>query len=119
MTSPEQHASHNNIALLYVTYPDAETANHIARVLVEEKLIACANILGEIGSVYRWEGQASQVREVVTLHKTTRAREAEATARIQALHPYTNPAILTLPVIGGAEGFLAWVARETAAEISD
>ena len=118
MNSPEAQAK-QKIVLLYVTTPDAEVARHIARILVEERRVACANILGQMQSIYRWQGEIAEAQEVAMLLKTTRAQEADIVARVRTLHPYENPAILTLPVLGGAEGFLAWVAHETAAEISD
>ncbi len=108
-----------NVILLYVTCPDAATARQIGRALVQERLIACANMLAKTCAIYRWEGALTEADEVVLLLKTTHEREPEVVARIQALHPYSNPAILTLPVRSGAPEFLAWVARETEAEISD
>lgn len=117
--NPAEHQAIEDVALLYVTCPDMQVASHIARTLVEERRVACANILGQMRSVYRWEGQVMEAKEVAMLLKTTRAQEANVIARIRALHPYENPAILTLPVLGGAAEFLAWIAQETTAEISD
>lgn len=116
---PTENQATEDVVVLYVTCPDAEMAGHIARMLVEERRVACANILGKMRSVYRWQGHVTEADEVAMLLKTTRAQEAHVIARVRALHPYENPAILTLPILGGAAEFLAWIAQETAAEISD
>jgi periplasmic divalent cation tolerance protein len=100
--------------LIYVTAPSLEIAEQIARALVEEKHIACANILGEIRAIYRWENQLAEADEVALLLKTTRAQEAAVIQRVKALHPYNNPAILTLPVLGGSPEFLDWIQVATA-----
>jgi periplasmic divalent cation tolerance protein len=117
--NPPENPAIQDVALLYVTCPDVQVASHIARTLVEERRVACANILGQMRSVYRWDGHVMEVDEVAMLLKATRAQEADIVARVRALHPYENPAILTLPILGGAPEFLTWIVHETAAEISD
>lgn len=100
------------IALLYVTTPTRDAALSIGRVLVEEKLSACINILGEIQSIYRWEGTMNESKEVALLVKTTSTQTDAAIARIKALHPYACPTILTLPVSAGYAPFLDWIQSE-------
>lgn len=100
----------SDIALLYVTTPDRALAENIGRTLVEEKLAACVNILGDIQSIYRWQGKVETGAEVALLVKTTAQRSEAAIARIAALHPYECPAILQLPIEGGFAPFMAWLA---------
>ena len=99
--------------LIYVTTPSLEIAEQMALALVEEKRAACANILGEIRAIYRFEGTLENTSETALLLKTTKAQEAAVIARIKALHPYSNPSILTLPVLGGSPEFLAWIQAAT------
>ena len=102
------------MGLLYTTWPDAESAQSAAEALLNEGLIACANILGEARSVFRWKGEVQRETEIVALFKTS-AGKAEATARrIADLHPYDEPAVLNLCVdpAGSSAAFLAWVASE-------
>ncbi|MCW5725008.1 MAG: divalent-cation tolerance protein CutA [Maricaulaceae bacterium] len=101
--------------LIYTTWPDRQSAEDAARILVDERLCACANILGVITSVYRWEGTVETAQEVAAVFKTASA--AALCARILALHPYDVPAVLALPVDadGSAQGFLDWIAAETKA----
>jgi periplasmic divalent cation tolerance protein len=100
---------------LYVTVPNRALAESIGHALIEEKLAACINILGEITSIYRWEGKINEGTEVAMLVKTTTENAIQTTQRITSLHPYECPAILVLPVNGGFMPFLNWIAQETSA----
>ena len=102
-----------DVRVLLVTAPDAETGAQIARALVEERLIACANLVPGIRSIYRWEGQVTDEAEVLLVLKTRASRCAAVAARVKALHPYELPEVLALPVTGGSEPYLAWVAAES------
>ncbi len=104
-----------DIVLLYVTAPNDDILAKIGRGLVEEKLAACVNILGQTTSIYRWEGAIEEAQEVAMLVKTSASRAEAATAHIKALHPYSTPAILQIPVEGGFSPFLAWIKAETSA----
>ena len=98
--------------LLYITAPSMDSAKAIARTLLDERLIACANILGPVTSLYRWEGENREDSETVLIAKTTQEQAAAAIARVKTLHPYTCPCIVSLPVTGGYAPFLEWVAGE-------
>ncbi|HLV60616.1 MAG TPA: divalent-cation tolerance protein CutA [Fredinandcohnia sp.] len=101
--------SSDAIAVL-VTAPDRESADVLARALVEERRIACANVLPGIRSVYRWEGRVEEGEEVLLVLKTTRARFEEVRARVVELHPYEVPEVIALPVVAGHEAYLRWIA---------
>ncbi|MBN8543819.1 MAG: divalent-cation tolerance protein CutA [Alphaproteobacteria bacterium] len=105
----------NQVQLLYVTVPSRDLATSIGRALIEDHLAACINILGEIDSIYRWEGALTESKEVALIVKTTAANAEAAIARIKALHPAQCPAILALPVSGGFAPFLSWIDSETSA----
>ena len=85
----------------------------VARALVDERLAACVNLLPPMVSIYRWRGQVQRDVEQQLVIKTTRARLADAQARLVALHPYDLPECLVLPVDGGDPTYMAWVATET------
>ncbi|MCC0010582.1 MAG: divalent-cation tolerance protein CutA [Hyphomicrobiaceae bacterium] len=99
--------------LVYATFPDRDTALRIADELVGGKLAACVNVLGEITSIYNWEGSRQAETEVSAIIKTRNGLAHAVIDRVSALHPYENPAILVLPVSGGAKAFIAWIASET------
>ena len=98
----------------YLVCKDREEARRIGRALVEERLAACVNIAGDVESMYWWEGQVQDDREVVLLAKTTRTRFPSLEARARALHSYEVPCIVALPIVGGSDAYLAWLRRETA-----
>jgi periplasmic divalent cation tolerance protein len=95
--------------VVLVTAPDAEVGARIGRVLVEEGLAACANLVPGIRSIYRWEGAVHDDAEVLLILKTRAALSAALAARVRALHPYQLPEVLALPVAGGSEPYLDWV----------
>lgn len=101
------------IALIYTTFPDAAAARGAARALLDEGLIACANVFAPHAALYRWEGAVRQEAEVAALLKTTPERAEQAAQRLAALHPYDTPAILRLPA-GADPAFAAWVAQALA-----
>ena len=97
--------------------PDHESALTLARVLIEEKIAACINILGACTSVYRWQDKVENAQEIPLLIKTTAARYAALEAAIRRLHPYELPEIIAVPLAQGLPGYLQWVASEVGEEI--
>ena len=96
--------------IVLCTFPDGDQASAIARTLVEEQLAACVNLLPQVRSIYRWQGQACDDREQLAIVKTTEARFAALRDRLVALHPYDCPEVLGVTVKDGHPGYLAWVA---------
>lgn len=99
----------SDVALVFVTGPAPETLESIARTLIEERLIACANVLPDVRSIYRWQGSIEQATESLAMLKTTDARLEALERRIAELHPYEVPEILAVDVARGHEAYLAWV----------
>ena len=106
--------SEKRAALIYTPLPDAETARDIAGTLLEENLIACANILGEVESVFRWEGRIESAKEVAVLFKTTSDAIDPAVARLGALHPYSTPAIIGTVCDNAHPETLGWLVEQVA-----
>ena len=96
-----------------VTAPDAETGSRLARQLVEERLVACANLLPGVRSIYRWEGAVEDDAEVLLVLKTAEHRLAEVAARVKDLHPYALPEVVALPIVGGSRAYLDWLLAES------
>ena len=95
--------------LLYLTCANKDEAKTIARTLIDERLIACANILGKMTSVYRWEGTVVEDEEIAVLLKTRRDMAARATERVKELHSYDLPCVVGLPIQGGNLDFIGWL----------
>lgn len=98
-----------------MTAPGADSAEAVTRSLVEERLVACGNIIPGAVSVYRWKGEVHRDEEVVVVLKTTRSLLPRVLERAAELHPYDVPELLGQEVVEGAPAYLAWVRDECAA----
>lgn len=106
--------SSDGVRIAFATAPDADVAARIARVLVEERLVACANLVANVRSIYRWQGRVEDESEVMLVLKTQADRVEALAERLRALHPYDVPELVVLPVTGGLAPYLDWVRAETA-----
>ena len=102
----------SEVVILVSNFPDAETARKAVRALVEERLIACGNLIPGVESIYEWKGAMETSAEVMVVCKTTASRADEAQTRLRVLHPYEVPEILQIPVSAGWPDYLAWVAEQ-------
>lgn len=102
------------IILVLTTAPDQESANLIAKFLLEKNLAACVNILPGLLSLYKWEGEL-QVEGEVQLFIKTRSDllDEKIIPLIRELHPYDLPEIIAIPVVGGSSLYLDWILDET------
>ena len=100
------------VHLLYITVRDKQEARAMADKLLAERLIACANILDGVESVYRWRGETCVSQEALLLAKTTADKLPLAMDAARALHSYELPCIVALPLGAGLPAFLNWVAEE-------
>ena len=103
----------NQARFVYVTCESEEQARSIGRSLVEERLIACANLLPGMESVYRWEGKVEDARETVLILKTMGDLVPALTERVKELHGYEVPCVVSLPIDGGNPDYLAWISDQT------
>ena len=110
---------HEDACVVLVSGPDRETLTRLGRALVEERLVACVNVLPELTSVYRWEGEVQVDAEALALIKTTRARVPGVCRRVSELHPYELPECIALEVIAGADRYLGWIAESVQEEDLD
>jgi periplasmic divalent cation tolerance protein len=98
---------------LHVTMPDKERATSMARVLVDEGLAACVNVIPGVRSIYQWDGKVQEDDEVLCLIKTRAALFERARDRVLALHPYEVPEILAFAVDDGSAAYLEWLRKST------
>lgn len=96
-------------ALIYTPFPDRESARAVAVTLLNERLIACANLLDEMESLYEWNGEQGEGREIGVLFKTDASMLERAVARIEALHPYDTPAVLGWKCDAAGAETAAWL----------
>ena len=100
--------------MMLTTTPTREEAQRIAKLLVDEHLAACVQLL-PIESFYTWQGKTQNEAEVLLLIKTRAALFESAIARIKQVHSYTVPEIVALPFTAGFSGYLNWIDDVTAA----
>jgi periplasmic divalent cation tolerance protein len=99
--------------VVLVTAGSADEATRLARALVEERLAACANVIGPIRSIYRWAGAVEEADEHLLILKARGADVAALEGRVRTLHTYAVPEVLALPVRAGSAPYLAWLAEAT------
>ena len=95
--------------VVLITASDEVEAARMARALVEAKLVGCVNIVKDIRSIYSWQGKIEDEREVLMIAKTRKSLFDPLMKRVKALHSYTVPEIIALPVIEGSEDYLNWL----------
>lgn len=100
-----------DLRVLLCTAPP-DRAEDIARALLEGRLAACVNVVPGLASLYWWEGAICRDGESLLVIKTRADRLAELEARLVAVHPYTTPELLALPVLASAERYAAWLRAE-------
>lgn len=103
------------VLLCFCTCPDLDGARALGQALVEERLVACAQLLPGVESIYRWEDDVQNAGEVLLILKTTRAGFERLQARLVALHPYDVPELVAVPAVAGLPAYLHWVADSTRA----
>ncbi|MGH7857832.1 MAG: divalent-cation tolerance protein CutA [Candidatus Binatia bacterium] len=99
--------------LVFVTTSSADEAARIGRALVEERLVACANVVPGVRSIYRWEGKVADEAELLLLLKTRRSRFAAVERRVRELHSYEVPEVVAVDLVDASAPYLEWLLGET------
>jgi len=98
--------------MIYTTLPDKAITKKIAKKLVDEKLIACANFF-PVESVYRWEKKLCEDKEHVLIMKTRKELYKKVEIRLKEIHPYETPAIVSYEIKEGSKNYLSWIKEGT------
>ena len=98
--------------VVLMTAANRGEANQIAEMLVSARLAACVQILPEIESVYRWQGEVKREKEILLLAKTVASRFAEVESKVRALHSYETPEIIAVPITASSAPYLEWLIAE-------
>lgn len=96
---------------VYITNPNKEIAKKIAKELLENRLIACANLYS-IDSLYWWKNKIVDEPEIVLIGKTTEDKYSEVKAYIEDNHPYSVPCIIQIPINRINDGYKDWLLGE-------
>ena len=98
-----------NVVQVITTVDTKEGALRFAKLLVERKLAACAQVAGPITSAYWWDGAVQTDEEWYCVIKTREDRYQDMERGISEVHPYDEPEILAVPVVAGSRGYIEWV----------
>ena len=95
--------------LAYITTKDKEEAEKIAELLLNNNLVACVNIGGQVQSLFNWKGKLERASEVWLLAKSEKSKEAAILDCVAKNHSYECPCVIFLPIHGGHSGYLNWI----------
>ncbi len=95
-----------------VTASGDEEAEQLALALLQRRLIACANVVPHVRSVFRWQNRVERADESLLIVKTTVAALPELIKAVKLLHSYQMPEVVALPIVGGSTDYLSWLASE-------
>jgi len=104
-----------SVFLVLVTAPNLKVGRKLARLAVQTRLAACANLLPKLESHYWWQGKVESSSEVLLLIKTSKAKLAALEKLILAEHPYDTPEFIAIPLHSGNDRYLAWIAKSLSA----
>jgi len=100
--------------VVLVTARNARECARIARRLLDQRLIACANLLPQVRSLYTWKGKTADEKECLMLLKSSRKHFPALRAEVEKLHGYSVPEIIALPIVDGSPNYLNWIAESVA-----
>jgi periplasmic divalent cation tolerance protein len=95
--------------IILVTAANRQEAERIAQQLLEAKLIACANIIDSVSSIFRWSEKIEKAEECLVLMKSSREMFEEIAETVKELHSYEVPEILALPLVDGSKAYFEWI----------
>ncbi len=95
--------------VVLVTAPGEDEGEKIARMIVEERLAACVNVLPGVKSCFWWEGKVDEAKEVLLIIKTERRLFDRLQQAVKGAHSYSVPEIIALPVVAGNADYLGWI----------
>ena len=107
------------VCQIQVSHSDRDVLEAIVQQLLDQRLIACGQVLGPVTSCFRWEGEVQREQEWLALLKTSATLASGVQARIAELHPYEVPEILVTDVAGGHPPYLRWVLEQTSGGLPD
>ncbi len=105
--------SNQKMLLVMTTMTDIDKGKLLARQVVEERLVACCNIVPRITSIYRWNDEMCEDQECLLVMKTVETRHKQLSKFVLQQHPYETPELIALPVTESTQEYLSWVIKET------
>lgn len=102
-----------DIIVIYCTVPNKKIAKDITKVIMKHKLAACISTVENVKSVFLWDGEICEEKEILMMIKTRRANYGKVKLVIEDMHSYSVPEIIALPIVDCSEDYLKWLVKET------
>ena len=98
--------------VLFITTATADEAHRISRALLEQKKVACVNIVPKVSSSFWWQDKINSAQESLLIAKTKASQLNELVRLVKEIHSYDIPEIIALPIVGGNQDYLEWIGKE-------
>ena len=98
--------------VIFITTATVDEAHKISRALLEQRKVACVNIVPEVSSSFWWQDKLDSARESLLIAKTRTSELNNVVKLVKELHSYATPEIIAIPIIGGNEEYLNWIDKE-------
>ena len=98
-----------NIKFFYITAPNAKEAKQISKKLLDKKLIACANVISNVSSYFRWKNKVQNSKEIIICGKTTSRNEIKIINEVKKMHSFSAPCVIFFDIKNGNKDFLKWI----------
>ena len=102
-----------DIIVIYCTVPNKKIAKDITKIIMKHKLAACVSMIENVKSVFSWDGEICEEKEILLIIKTRRTNYGKVKLVIEDVHPYSVPEIIALPIVDCSEDYLKWLVKET------
>ena len=97
------------VLMVFTTFAQESDAVRVVRALLEERLIACGNLVPSVRSLYHWKDAIADEREVLVMMKTRKQDWTALLSRLHELHPYETPECVAVRVAAGAPKYMEWL----------
>jgi periplasmic divalent cation tolerance protein len=94
---------------VFITAANSAEAGRLAEMLVTKRLAGCVQIMPEMESVYRWQGNIERQKEVLLIVKTVDSKFGELEREVRALHSYEVPEIVGFPITAASQPYIEWL----------
>jgi len=95
--------------IVLTTTDSREEAERISQALLEERLVACVNIIDNVYSLFWWQNKIDKTQEFLLLMKTHEKLFAKLEEKLRSLHSYQVPEIVGLPITTLSEPYMKWL----------
>lgn len=99
--------------IVLCTTNSKDSAKQIAKTLVSDRFAACVNLVDKIDSIYSWKGEIVEDSEVLMIIKTQKALFENLKNKIEEIHPYETPEIISFDILEGSNPYLDWISENT------